>query len=371
LASVEIVPVEGGRSAREFLEFPYRLYRGDPYWVPPPRTAQKRLFDTRHHPFYREAEMQRFLALCGGRIAGRVAAILHFGANGPGNRRTGSFGFLEMENRLEVAQALLDAAEGWLRAKGVTVIRGPMNPSTNYECGMLVEGFDSSPFILMTYNPPYYPELIERTGWRKARDLYAYRLEQDGAAIGKAREVASRALQRFDIRVRSIRMNCFESEVEAVWRVYNQAWSRNWGFLPMSRGEFEGLARDLRTVLVPDLVLLGEARGRIVGFLLAVPDINRALKLAGGRLFPFGLIRILHHKRFIRSLRVMAMGVEEGYRNAGVAAGFYVRLLEQGVRLGYTEGEFSWVLEDNVMMNRSILALGGRKYKTYRIYERD
>jgi GNAT superfamily N-acetyltransferase len=366
---VDIVPVRDARDLRLFLDFPYRLYRGDPYWVPPLRIAQKELFDTKRHPFHRHATVQCFLARENGQILGRIAAVLDPNYSQFHEEQTAFFGFFECVNRQDAASALLDTARGWLRERGAQVIRGPVNPSTNYECGLLVEGFDSSPQVMMPYNPRYYPELLEGAGLKKARDLYAYQVTYQTLTPEKLERVAERAVNGNRVSIRHIRMNEFQQEVERVWEVYNSAWSRNWGFVPMTREEFLFMARDMKTILQPELVLLGEVKGKLVGFALALPDINQALKPARGRLFPLGLLRILYHKRSIKDMRVLILGVLEEYRSAGVPAGFYAELVRRGRRLGYEAAEMSWVLEDNILMRRSIEALGGRQYKTYRIYE--
>lgn len=365
---VQIVPVESRHAAREFLALPYVLYRNDPYWVPPLRIQQKQLFDTGRHPFYAHAEMARFLARRGGRTVGRIAAILDHNYNRFQNEPAGFFGFFESTRDQEAAGALVGAAREWLLGRGLRTVRGPMNPSANYECGLLVEGFDSSPCIMMPYNPPYYAELLEGAGLRKAKDLYAYHNTADEITVRKAERVAGRALAN-NVRIRSIRMEDFEAELERFARIYNSAWERNWGFVPMTRDELCFMAREIKAIVDPSLVLLGEVGEQVVGCALALPDINEALKHARGRLFPLGLLKILYHKRSIKRLRVLILGVVEECRTSGVAAGLYAVLFRNGLEGGYREGEFSWVLEDNVMMNRSMEALGARRYKTYRIYE--
>jgi GNAT superfamily N-acetyltransferase len=368
---LEVVPVRGTRALRQFLDLPYSLYANDPYWVPPLRIAQKQLFDRKEHPFYRHGEIECFLALRDGRVAGRIAAILDRNYNEYHGDHSGFFGFFESERSQAVADALFAAASMWLKDHGAQVIRGPVNPSTNYECGLLVDGFDSCPYLMMPHNPPYYAELVERAGFRKAKDLYAHLTDPESAsgALERLQRLEKRMAAENRIRVRSIRKEAFDEDVALAWQVYNASWSRNWGFVPMTRDEFCFMARDMKSILVPDLVLFGEVDGKVVGFALGLPDINRALKHAGGRLFPLGLLKILYHKRSIRSFRVVALGVVEQYRTAGVAAGFYLELLRRAMALGYRECEMSWVLEDNTLMNRSIEALGGRRYKTYRIYE--
>jgi GNAT superfamily N-acetyltransferase len=368
LSAFDVVPIQDGRGLREFIELPYTLYRDDPFWVPPLRIAQKDLFNKRKHPFHAFAEVQCFLARRNGAVIGRIAAIRDPNHNAFHQERAGFFGFFESPEEPEVATGLLNAARDWLRSGGAEVIRGPMNPSTNYECGLLVDGFDAPPQVMMTYNPPYYDALIQGAGLRKAKDLFAYFLSADKMTRERAERVAAKAAAD-GIETRPIRMKAFAEDVELVWQVYNSAWSRNWGFVPMTREEFFFSAHDMKMILEPELVLLGEVKGRVVGFALALPDVNRALKHANGKLLPLGILKILYHKRSVDSIRIIALGVVEEYRTAGVAAGFYAELFRRGTRLGYRSAEMSWVLEDNTLMNRSIEALGGQRYKTYRIYE--
>jgi GNAT superfamily N-acetyltransferase len=367
VGGVTVIGADDGRTLRQFIEFPYQHYQHDPYWAPPLRIAQKDLLNQKKHPFYRHAEMQTFLALDGSEVVGRIAAILDRNQFAPDN--IGFFGFFEAIDSQPVANALLRAAWDWLRTRGVATMRGPVNPSTNYECGLLVDGFDSSPFVMMTYNPPYYGGLLEGAGLKKIKDLLAYITTAAATAGHKAMRVAERAMRSSRVSIRPVNLKKFEAEADSIWSIYSSAWSRNWGFAPLTKEEFRLLAKDLKAILVPDFALIGEIGGRAVGFALAIPDINLALKPAGGNLFPLGLIKLLYHQRKIKSLRVMALGVIEEYRTAGVAAGFYATLIKSAQRLGYGECEFSWVLEDNILMNRSIESLGARRYKTYRLYE--
>jgi GNAT superfamily N-acetyltransferase len=369
LSGFEIVSVLDEEGLRRFVDLPYSFYRDDPFWVPQLRLAQKELFNRKKHPFYAHADMQCFLARRNGSLIGRIAAIEDRNYNSFQKEEAGFFGFFECVDDQAVASGLFGAAREWLVAKGARVIRGPVNPSTNYECGLLVEGFDSCPQIMMPFNPPYYDALIQGAGPRKAKNLYAYHVVIDQAAMDRVNRVAARAAKSNEIRIRPIRMKAFAEDVELVWKVYNSAWSRNWGFAPVSREEFMFMAHDMKSILEPELVLLGEVRGKVVAFALALPDINRALKHTDGRLLPLGLLKILYHKRSIRSMRVLVLGVIEEYRTTGVAAGFYAELFRRATRLGYRECEMSWTLEDNTLVNRSIEAVGGKRYKTYRIYE--
>ena len=350
------------------MELPYTLHGNDPYWVPPLRIAVNELLDTRKHPFYANAEAEFFLAKQQGRSVGRIAAIFDRSHNQFHNENAGFFGFFECIDDAGVAETLLTRARQWVFERGARFLRGPVNPSTNYECGLLIEGFDSSPMIMMTYNPRYYPALMERIGLRKAKDLLAYTHHADNIDQKKIERVAGMAAKK-GVRVRTIDMKQFAQEVERVWKVYSAAWSRNWGFVPMSREEFFLMGKEMKQILKPELVLIGEVGDRVIGFALAVPDVNQALKPARGSLFPTGLIKILYHQRLIKSVRVLALGVVEEHRASGLAAAFYATLVRNARKLGYGECEMSWILEDNVLMNRSLQVMGATRYKTYRIYE--
>lgn len=367
---LEVVTADSKQALKEFIEFPYSLYRGDPFWVPPLRIAVKELLNRAKHPFYANAEAEFFLARCDGHMVGRVAAILDRNHNRFHGENTGFFGFYESTNAPEVAAALLGAARKWVFGRGAVLLRGPVNPSTNYECGMLVDGFNSNPMVMMTYNPCYYPALMENVGLRKAKDLNAYVHTAEAVELEKIGRVADRKLAKSGVTVRPINMKDFGGEVGRIWDVYNSAWKHNWGFVPMTREEFFLMGKEMKQILKPELVLVGEAGGKPIGFALALPDVNFALRRAGGRLFPTGLLKILYYQRLIKSLRVLALGVVEEHRTSGVAASFYTTLVRNARKLGYSgDCEMSWILEDNLLMTRSLEVMGARHYKTYRIYE--
>jgi GNAT superfamily N-acetyltransferase len=357
------------RGLKEFVELPYSLYRNDPYWVPPLRIAVKELLDRKKHPFYSNAEAEFFIARQNGRAVGRIAAIVDRAHNEFHSENAGFFGFFDCIDDAGIAEALLRRAREWVTKRGAQFLRGPVNPSTNYECGVLVEGFDSSPMVMMTYNKRYYPGLLEKVGLRKAKDLLAYQSSTTHIDNKRIEKVADRVLKRYKVKVRPINMKDFDAEVARVWEVYGSAWARNWGFVPMSREEFFQMGKEMKQILKPELVLLGEVGNRVVGFALALPDINQALKPAGGSLFPTGLLKILYHQRLIKSVRVLALGVVEEHRTSGLAAAFYATLVRNARKLGYGPCEMSWILEDNVLMNRSLEVMGATRYKTYRIYE--
>lgn len=373
--AVLISTVRTPRDRREFLELPYRLYRGEPHWIAPLRIAQKDILNTKRHPFYRTSDAELFLARRDGRVVGRIMAILNHAHNEFHEERAGFFGFFEAENDPAATAALLDAARDWLRARGAVVVRGPMNPSTNYECGLLVDGFDLDPMVMMTYNPPYYAELLESAGLKKAMDLYAYAIaESYFVHSNKLQRVAQRLRKKDKIRVRSIDKKDFKNEVAAVRRIYNDAWSRNWGFVPMSEEEFDHLAKDLKQIVDPRIAMIAEqeieeGKHKPIAFFLAVPDVNQALKKINGRLLPFGLIKLLWHSRKLSSLRVITMGAVSEYQSMGIGSIFLDEIYRRAPAAGFLTGEMSWVLENNVLMNRSAELIGGRLHKTYRIYE--
>jgi GNAT superfamily N-acetyltransferase len=371
LGGIEVVAADKSNKAalKEFIELPYGLYNGYPHWVPPLRIAVKDLLDRDKHPFYKDAEAEFFLARRGERTVGRVAAIIDRAHNRFHQENAGFFGFFECMDDVAVAEALLAAARRWVFDRGAKFLRGPVNPSTNYECGLLIDGFDSDPMVMMTYNPPYYPVLMDRVGLRKAMDLIAYESTSEKVQLQKIERAAKRVLAKHGVTVRPIDMKNFSSEVERVWKVYQAAWSRNWGFVPMSKEEFVLMGKDMKQILKPELVLIGEAGNEMIGFALALPDVNQALKPANGSLFPTGLLKILYYQRGIRSVRVLALGVVPEHRASGVAAAFYATLVRNARNLGYGPCEMSWILEDNVLMNRSLEVMGAKRYKTYRIYD--
>ena len=372
---IEVKPARSSADRQRFLDFPYNLYRGDKHWIAPLRMAQRDILNTSRHPFYKTSDVEMFLARRNGRVVGRIMAILNRAHNEFHNEHAGFFGFFEVENDRQAAASLLDAARDWVRSRGAELIRGPVNPSTNYECALLVDGFEMDPMVMMTYNPAYYAELLEDYGMKKAVDLYAYDI---GAHYfnhsEKLQRVAERLRKKSNISVRTVDMKKFKDEVEIIRQVYNDAWSRNWGFVPMTEDEFEHLAKDLKQIVDPRVVLIAEqanegGRSKPVGFLLAVPDINRALKKINGRLLPFGLLKLLWHSRKINTIRVITMGGIVEFQNLGMGSVFLDEIYRRSPAAGYPTGEMSWVLENNVMMNRAAELIGGRRTKTYRIYE--
>ncbi len=350
------------------------IYKDDPHWVPPVVADRRKLLDRKRNPFFQHAEMELFVARDGRRVVGRIAAIINRAHNETHHDTIGFFGFFESIDDQHVADALFNAAEAWLAKHGSTVIRGPVNPSLNDETGLLVEGFDDPPQILMTYNPNYYSRLIESHGFRKAKDLYAYRLHRGGFLNPKLERVQRVVREREKLVIRTLKFGPkadFERDVAILKRIYNAAWEPNWGFVKMTDAEFDFLAADLKQVAARDLVLIVERRGEPVGFALALPDINQALMFnrSGGLIG--AAIALLFRKRHITRGRILVLGVIPELQRHGIDAVLYYEI---GMRMtrdhGYTEGEASWVLEDNTMMNRAARMMNGEVYKRYRLYDK-
>lgn len=382
----------------QFIRFPWRVYKGDPYWVPPLIGDRKAMFDPKKNPSLEHMEVALFLASAfikradttltpdmplaslQSEVVGTIAAIINHRHNEFHNEQVGFFGFFECLNDPQVATALLDTACEWVAGRGMTAIRGPMNLSTNDECGLLVDGFDSSPMVMMTYNPPFYPVLVEQAGFHKAMDLFAYFMDfgeaRDlGQLPTKLTRVAEKVRKRGEIRLRPIDMKDFDREVGRFKEIYNQAWEKNWGFVPMTEAEMDHLAQQLKQAIDPVLIWIAEVAqgpeaGRVIGVGLTVPDANVVLKHMNGRVNPLTILKALYYQRRIKAARVIALGVVEEWRGRGVDALLYYETARAALAKGYQRGEGSWILESNVMMNRALQMLGGRVYKTYRVYEK-
>lgn len=367
-SSITVTEVSGYLERRAFLRLPWQIYKGDANWVPPLLLQVKQTLDTRKNPFYRRSSLKLFLARKSGRPAGRVAAIICPPHNEFHGEKVGFFGFFECIDDPGVAAALLSHAKDWLAAQGMEIFRGPSNPSTNHECGMLVDGFDSPPQVMMPYNPRYYPALLEQFGLKKVKDLYAYRLFSDKIDARFSR-LAQRVASRANLQVRAVDLKHFDRDVALIREIYNKAWEKNWGFIPVDEEEFRHLAKEMKSILEPSLALIGFADGHPAAFSVTLPNINEALQKINGRLFPFGLIKLMREARKIRSCRNLLLGVVPEYRRLGVDILLYKRTIDAGLTLGYTWGELSWILEDNAEIQTIMQKIGSSIYKTYRFYE--
>jgi hypothetical protein len=379
-SDVRIVPVMTRDDLREFAKFPWRVYQNDPNWVPPIFMDQLTLLDPEKHPFWEHAELQLFLAVRGEQTVGRISAHINHLHNEVFEDKVGFFGFFESIDDDGVAQALLDAASTWLRERDYEAIRGPENPSQNEEVGLLVDGFDKPPVILMTYNPQYYPGLLERAGFEKAQDLYAWDIltsifDLDVQKLPrKFLRVAEKAQKRGDLVVRNIDMKRFDEEVELVKKVYNEAWEQNWGFVPLTDHEIDHFAQEMKMIIDPSLVHFAFVDGKPVGVSLGLPDVYQAMLKARPQpnvwSLPLTLLKFLSHRRRVNGMRLWALGVVPEYRVMGIDAVFVVETARKAFAKGYQRCEMSWILESNDMMNRIIERIGGQVYKTYRIYEK-
>jgi len=371
IMSFEIVPAESGKAFRQFVDLPWEIYRGDPYWVPPLKSDVRSLLSLKH-PFYRHADRGLFLALRDGRPVGRIAAILNRRHNEFHGDRAGFFGFFECRDDDEAAGALLSAAERWTADRGMNTIRGPVNPSTNEDCGLLVWNFLSAPFVMMTYNPPYYMDLLEEHGYRKAKDLFAYWYHVGKKIPSRLEKIVDKVMKReTGLTVRHLDMKHFDEDLQAVRTIYNEAWEKNWGFVPMTDEEIDSMAGKLKPIVVPEIVNLAFVDGDPVGFAMGLPDFNHVLKVLNGRLTPWGAIRALGISKGIRSGRCLTLGVREKFRKRGIETPLFAMTWQGGIDLGYRYGEFSWVLEDNKPIHDAVTKVfSASHYKTYRIYEK-
>lgn len=374
--TVDVVPVISRRNLARFVDVPWTLFGGTrhPQWVPPLRATVRDALDRAKNPFYREADRALYLAIRKGKVVGRIAAIENRAHNRFHDDRVGFWGFFECGDDQDAADALFGAATRWLGARGLDVLRGPMNPSTNYECGLLIDGFEHRPSFMTTWNPAYYAVLCERAGMRKAKDLVAYHIPMGDPAWSMPpafERLADRALRKSRVGFRDLDLGRFEQELEVCWDVYNSAWERNWGFVPMSKEEFVHTARDMKPLLNPRYAFAAEVEGVTVGFMLAVPDYSGVLQRIGsGRLFPTGALRLLFGKRGIHDWRVMALGLRPEYRARGILPLFAWEAYRRGREAGEQNAEASWILEDNVSMTRPMEAMGAKVHRRWRIYDR-
>lgn len=368
--SVVVEAERGGADRRAFLDFPYRLHRGSPFWVPPLRMAERDLSDPRKNPFFAHAEVAHFLARRDGRVVGRIAAVENRRHNEFHGDRVGFFGRFDVEPDPEAATALVAAARAWVAARGLAALRGPVSYSTNDVVGVLVEGFDRRPRIQMPWNRPDYDALLRGAGLAPVKDLVAYWIPAGGELSARVGRISARTLERGGVRLRRIDLKRFPAEVETLLALYNRCWERNWGFVPMTEAEFRHAAKDMRLLVDPRIFLIAEtADGAPVGFVGSLPDVNEALVGLDGRLFPFGLFRLLARRKRIRGTRVMLLGVVPEHRGRGLDAALMHEVLKAGGEAGYAGGEGSWVLEDNVRMRNGLEALGGHVESRYRLYE--
>jgi hypothetical protein len=369
----KIVAVSSGKELGRFIDFPHDLFEADPNYVPELFIAQKDMLSPGKHPFHDHSKIQLFLAYNGDRITGRIAAILNNNHNNFTGGNDGFFGFFDCINDQATADLLLDKACQWVKEQGADTIIGPVNLSTNETCGLLIEGFDRPPMAMMPYNAPYYETLLSSYGLVKKTDLLAYEInvsDSNDRSV-KLLDVLQKRLSRSGITIRKVSMKDFKNEVVKIREVYNKAWDKNLGFVPATNEEFDYLAKDLKMIVDPNFCLVAEKDDKLVGFALGIPDINQVLiKIKRGRLLPTGIFKLLLNKKKITRIRVLTLGVIEGYRKMGIEACLYGSIIKNTYGTKITGGECSWMLEENYLMNHAIEQINGRLYKRYRLFEK-
>jgi hypothetical protein len=366
---IQIEELKNNQDLMAFIRCPWEIYKGDRYWVPPLIKDQLHKFSP-EHPFLIHSEMIFFLATKEGKSVGRIAGIIDHNYIEFHQEKVGFFGFFESISDPDVAETLLSKVRDWLKGQGMTKMIGPMNPSTNDECGLLIEGFDSSPCLMMPYNPPYYPSLLESFGLKKRMDLYAYLLDESSFLLDRLDHFTKRLGKKEpQLHIRPIDLRHFDEELKIVKEIYNQAWSNNWGFVPMTDEEINLTAKDLKPLVVSDLVLFAYWGEEPVGFSVAIPDYYEVLKRLNGKIGLLGALKFLHYSRKIRKVRVMLLGVKQAFQKKGIEGFLYVETFRNGIKRKYQQAECSWILEENVLMQHGIEAMGGKRYKNYRIYE--
>jgi len=373
-SKVRIKEIKGSYSLSKFIKFPYKIYANDKAWVPPLMVERKEFLNPNKNPFFKHAEVRYFMAYKDGEPVGRIASIINHNHNSFHDEKTAFFGLFECIDDPIVAYGLFDKAKEIAKLHGMDKLRGPVNFSTNDEAGLLIEGFFTPPAIMMTYNPTYYPALLEKFGLKKIKDLYAYYMERSRGIPERMRSAIERIKQRYRVQVRPFNPKKFDEELIHLKTIYNSILEKNWGFIPITDDEFSHMAVQLKQIYDPDLIFLAFINGKPVGFSLSLPNFNEILIKLNGKLLPTGLFKLLYYtkfKRTIRGLRVIIMGVIPEYQKRGIDNIFYDETFKTGLKKGYRWAELSWILEDNDMMNKAAKLLNAKLYKKYRIYEMD
>ncbi len=377
---VKVVPVRGKKDLNKFIKFPWKIYRDDPNWVPPLLMEIKSRLDKKKNPLFSHVDAEYFLAYKDGTLAGRITAHIDHLYNETWNEKSGFFGFFESINDEEVARALFEEVEKWHRSRGMERVMGPFEFNTNDECGLLIEGFDTPPMIMMPHHKPYYKELIEKQGYRKIKDLVAYIFRRDDKELTEKLEKVLKRIKsnaewamRNGFTVRPINLKNFYPEVERLKEIYNEAWSKNWGFVPFTEEEFIELAKGLKLLADPELAPIAEyarpdGTKEPAGFALVLPDANQIFKEIDGKLFPFGFVKLITGLKKIKRGRLLTLGVKHKFHKKGVDSLLYYQIFTKALEKNYEAVEASWILEDNMQMRKPIEFMGGKVYKTYRIF---
>lgn len=370
MSDVRIQRVKTRKDLKKFIFFPWKIYRNNSNWIPPLVMDFKEKIDKKKNPFFEHAEMDLFLAYKNGQITGRIAAIQDRNHNDFHKEKMVFFGLYESYDDIGTARALLDRVAEWGRERGMEILRGPMNLSMNDECAFLLEGFDSPPVVMMPYNPEYYPNLMEKCGLAKAKDLLAFFMTRDHEAVSKVDRIVTQVSKKLSVTLRTVNMKNLEDDIRRVKHIYNNAWEKNWGFVPWTEKEMDFMAKKLKAVADPVLIILAEQKGKPIGFAFGLPNLNEVIKKMNGRLTPWGILKYFYYRKTIKGMRAIVFGVLREYRNTGVSYLLYSQLEKNALDKGYEWGETSWQLEDNEPINRFVTSLGGKVYKKYRLYEK-
>lgn len=371
MPDLEVIPVSSRSERKQFFNFPWDHYRGDPHWIPPIRMVQKELLNFRKHPFYDDAEIQCFLARRNGQPCGRVGAIINHAHNRRYEENRGFFGFFESDESEETTGALFDAARAWFAERNIQAIRGPVNPSLNYEVGTLVDGFHEAPWFMMTYNKPYYDQLFKAYGFRKAQDLFAFwgHVDMLEEVTKRLHQLSHIVLDRFQLKCRPMNISRFEEELETFLDIYNQSLVSTWGFVPMSDGEVRKQAAGMKRMIVPELTTMAEIDGKPVGTMFGLLDYNPRIKDMDGKLFPLGFLKLFRNRKDLKRVRLISTNVLPEYQSWGIGIALVGRLVPAALEWGIQEAEFSWVLESNDLSYKTLKKGGAKITKQYRIYD--
>jgi GNAT superfamily N-acetyltransferase len=373
VSEIAIQPVVTRGQQQRFIRLPWRIYQDDPCWMPPLIMSQEELLGFRKHPFYERSKSTSFLATRGGRDVGRITAIVNAGHIDRYKEQRGFFGFFECDDDVAASRALFQAAGDWLHAQGMTCIRGPANPTLNYECGLLIEGFETPPFFMMTHNRPWYAHLVEDAGFAKIEDMFAFygKTSMLDGIDPKLAAMVQGVKERFGVTLRPLDKSRFAEEVRMFLHIYNESLSGTWGFVPLTAGEVDHMAASLRYLIEPTLAIVAEVGGKPVGAVFCLLDYNPRIKAIDGRLFPFGFMKLLWNKRAIKRLRAISTNVVTEYQAWGIGLVLMSGLYERFIEWGLEEVEFSWVLESNYLSRRTLERGGAIVTKKYRMYQDD
>ena len=373
MADIAIQPVETRSQQKRFIRLPWRIYQDDPCWMPPLIMSQEELLGFRKHPFYERSKSQSFLVTRGGRDVGRITAIVNAGHIDRYKEQRGFFGFFECDDDTAASRALFQAAGDWLHAQGMTCIRGPANPTLNYECGLLIDGFATPPFFMMTHNRPWYAHLVEDAGFGKIEDMFAFygKTSMLDGIDPKLATMIQGVKERFGVTLRPLDKSRFAEEVRMFLHIYNESLGGTWGFVPLTPGEVDHMAASLKYLIEPELAIVAEVGGKPVGAVFCLLDYNPRIKAIDGRLFPFGFLRLLWNKKAIKRLRAISTNVVPEYQAWGIGLVLMSGLYERFINWGLEEVEFSWVLESNYLSRRTLERGGAIVTKKYRMYQDD